>query len=149
MLTERITAEHLAELYSDKYIQNVEHDDRPAYPVFHPLAQYLSAWSNNEFAGAFLVITQSKYELELHALLKKEFLSKSRELGKECIDWAFSNPEVLRVTAYVIEGLEMAKNYCLKIGFKLEGTRRKACKVNGEIKDVYVMGLIRDEWVLF
>lgn len=147
-VTEGITEEHLAEIYSDSYIQKVGHDGRSASPVIHPLATYLSAWIDDKFAGAFLVIKQSIYEFELHALLKRDAIRHSRSLGIECINWSFSHKDVLRVTAYVIEGLEMAKNYCLKIGFKHEGTRRHACRVNGTPSDVYVMGITREEWVM-
>ena len=148
MVTEGITADHLKEVYSDPYIIKVGHDGRAAEPVDHPLARYLSAWVGDKFAGAFLVIAFSPFEVELHAFLKKEYLKHSRELGKACIAFAFSHKSVLRVTAFIIEGLEMAKNYCLKLGFKHEGTRRNACMQDGKIKDVYVMGMTRAEWVM-
>jgi RimJ/RimL family protein N-acetyltransferase len=93
-----------------------------------------------------MVIKQSAVELELHSLLKKSSLKESRALGLACIAWAFSHPVVLRVTAYIIEGLEAAKNYCLKLGFKQEGCRRCACVQGGIIKDVYMLGMTRQEW---
>jgi RimJ/RimL family protein N-acetyltransferase len=92
-----------------------------------------------------MVIRQSAVELELHALLKKSFVKHSRDLGSACLAWAFGHP-ILRVTAYIIEGLETAKNYCLKLGFKEEGRRRCACVQGGIVKDVYVLGMTRQEW---
>jgi hypothetical protein len=145
MVTLGISQQHLLEVYQDPYIARVGHDHRPAAPIDHPNATYLSAWVGDSFAGAFLVIKQSAVELELHALLKKSALKQSRDLGLACLAWAFAQP-ILRVTAYIIEGLEAVKNYCFKLGFKLEGCRRNACVQNGVIKDVYVLGMTRQEW---
>jgi hypothetical protein len=144
-VTEGITQEHLQEVYSDSYIVRVGHDHRPAAPISHPNVTYLSAWIGNTFAGAFMVIKQSAVELELHALLKRSSIKHSRDLGVACLAWAFGHP-ILRVTAYIIEGLEAAKNYCLKLGFKEEGRRRCACVQGGVVKDVYVLGMTRQDW---
>jgi hypothetical protein len=135
----------LLEVYSDPYITKVGHDHRPAAPIDHPNVTYLSAWVNGKFSGAFMAIKQSAVEFELHALLKKSALKQSRKLGMAFLDWAFAQP-IFRVTAYIIQGLEAAKNYCLKLGFKLEGCRRNACMQNGVIKDVYMLGMTRQEW---
>ena len=144
-VTEGITQEHLQEVYSDSYIARVAHDTRPFAPINHPNVTYLSAWIGGKFAGAFMAIKQSALELELHALLKKSSVIYSRELGHAFLIWAFSHP-IRRVTAYIIEGLEGAKNYCIKLGFVEEGRRRKACTQNGVAKDVYILGLLREEW---
>jgi hypothetical protein len=145
MVTVGITEQHLVEVYSDPYITKVGHDHRPAVPIQHPNVTYLSAWVDGKFSGAFIAIKQSAVELELHALLKKSALKQSRDLGLACLAWAFSQP-ILRVTAYIIEGLDMAKNFCIKLGFKVEGCRRCACVQNGVIKDVYMLGMTRQEW---
>ena len=94
-----------------------------------------------------MAIRFSAIEIELHALLKKSSLKHSRALGLECLEWAFAQP-IQRVTAYIIEGLESAKNYCLKLGFKEEGRRRSACMQSGIVKDVYVLGMTRLDWSL-
>lgn len=144
-VTEGITPAHLIDIYSDSYISRIGHDHRCAAPVIHPNVTYISAWIGDTFAGAFMAIKQSAIEFELHALLKKKSIRHSRELGRKFLEWAFSHP-ILRVTAYIIEGLEAAKNYCIKLGFKEEGCRRNACVKNGIAKDVYILGLIREEW---
>lgn len=144
-VTEGITTEHLYEVYSDSYIARVGHDHRSAAPIFHPNVTYLSAWVGDKFAGAFMSIKQSAVEFELHALLKRASIKHSRELGRAFLAWAFSHP-ILRVTAYIIEGLESAKNYCLKLGFKEEGCRRCACVQDGIVKNVYILGMTREEW---
>lgn len=145
VVIEGITKGHLLEVYSDPYITKVGHDHRAAAPIDHPNVTYLSAWIGKTFAGAFMVIKQSAVEFELHALLKRSSIKQSRALGMACLAWAFAH-SILRVTAYIIEGLEAAKNYCLKLGFKHEGTRRHACMQGGIIKNVYVLGMTRQDW---
>jgi RimJ/RimL family protein N-acetyltransferase len=92
-----------------------------------------------------LAIRFSSTELELHSLLHKSAIKQSRALGCAFLAWAFSQP-ILRVTAYIIEGLESAKNYCLKLGMTLEGFRRNACIQSGQIKGVYILGMTRTDW---
>jgi hypothetical protein len=137
----------LLDIYSDPYISKIGHDHRPASIVVHPRVVYLSAKINDKIVGAFLAIRQTATDMHLHSLLKKEALPKSRELGKMCIDWAFSsNKEIQRVTANIIEGLEQAKNYCLKLGFVYEGRLRKAIAKDGKKLDIHILGITREEW---
>lgn len=144
-ISEGITKGHLLEVYSDPYVTKVGHDLRPSAPVRHPSVTYLSAWVDGKFAGAFMAIRFSAIELELHSYLKQSSIRWSRELGRIFLGWAFAQP-ILRVTAYVIEGLESAKNYCLKLGFKEEGRRRDACLKDGQPRDVHILGMTRQDW---
>lgn len=145
-LTDGITEQNLTELYQDGYIQRVSYDDRPASPVSHPLASYVSAFINDMFVGAFLIIRFTRREVEIHALLLKQALIHSREFGKMIIDSVFANKDVMRITANVLQGLESAKNYCLKLGFKLEGIKRSVCLIKGKPTDLYILGLLRQDW---
>jgi len=142
---EGISTRDITAVYSDPYILRVGHDDRPAAPIHHPAVTYLSARIDGQFVGAFMSIEFSDIEYELHALLHRKAVYRSRELTRLLTDWAFSHP-IERVTAYIIEGLESAFNFCRKIGFTYEGTRRNACRQGGVLKDVYVLGMTRAEW---
>lgn len=136
----------LSELYADPYIARVGHDHRPASPIDHPDASYLGAYVRNRLVGAFLVIESSWVELDLHALLTRKALPYCRELGRMCLDWCFSRQDLQRVTAYILEGLESAKNYCLKLGFVVEGFRRNVCLKNGQPIGIHILGMTREDW---
>lgn len=144
-LTVGITAEHLEQVYTDPYIIGIAPDGRALAPVNHPLATYLSAWVDGRFVGAFLSIRYTEHEIESHALLTKQALKHSRKLGGMFLDWAF-NQGVMRVTAHIYDYLDTAKNYCLKLGFRLEGLRRNAAKKNGKAVGVYMLGITNQEW---
>lgn len=136
----------LSSLYADPYIARVGHDHRGASPINHPAASYLGAYVDGEFVGAFLVIESGYIELDLHALLARRALPYSRRLGRLCLAMAFARAEVQRVTAYVIEDLRSAFNYCLKLGFQSEGMRRDACMKGGKLYGVHVLGMTRNDW---
>jgi hypothetical protein len=144
-LTVGIEQDHLDEIYSDPYIMRIAPDGPKLSPVKHPLATYVSAWVNNRFVGAFLSIRYSAHEIESHALLMKEALPHSRQLGQMFLTWAFQQG-VMRVTAHVYEYLQSAKNYCLKLGFQVEGFRRCAEVKKGKAVGVYLLGITRQEW---
>jgi hypothetical protein len=136
----------LAALYSDPYIARVGHDHRPATPLHHPAAHYMGAHVDDVLVGAFLVIESGFIETDVHALLTRRALPHSRELGRLCLHYLFLSSAIERVTAYVIEGLTSARNYCLKLGFKDEGIRRAACMKNGALVGIYTLGITRNEW---
>ncbi len=135
----------LINIYSDPYIKQISHDHREANIIVHPNVTYLAAKVNNEIVGAFLAIKLNPTDIELHSLLTKKAIKHSRELGKLCIDWAFSFKDVQRVTANVMQGLEKAKNYCLKLGFIYEGTKRNACLKDGKLIDLHILGITRQD----
>lgn len=136
----------LASLYRDPYISRIGHDDRPAAPIQHPHVHYLGARVDGELVGAFLIIESGFIEVDVHALLTRRALPHSRVLGRLCLAHAFANPCIERVSAYVIEGLTAARNYCLKLGFQPEGFRRNACRQHGQLLGVYILGMTRNEW---
>jgi hypothetical protein len=136
----------LAALYRDPYISRVGHDHRPAEPLQHPAVRYLGARVDGELVGAFLIIESGFIEVDVHALLTRRALPHSRALGRLCLGQAFADPSIERITAYVIEGLTKARNYCLKLGFQAEGFRRNACQQKGRLVGVHVLGMTRNEW---
>lgn len=136
----------LAALYRDPYIARVGHDHRPATPVEHPAAQYVGAHVDGALVGAFLLIESGFIEIDVHALLTRRALPHSRALGRLVLDRIFADRTIERITAYVIEGLTAARNYCLKLGFKAEGFRRAACVQGGVLLGVHMLGMTRSDW---
>jgi hypothetical protein len=136
----------LASLYRDPYISRIGHDHRPAEPLQHPAVRYLGARVDGELVGAFLIIESGFIEVDVHALLSEYAMPHSRALGRLCLDHIFADPAIQRVTAYVIEGLTTARNYCLKLGFQFEGIRRNACQQNGRLLGVHILGMTRNDW---
>jgi len=93
-----------------------------------------------------MAIQQTSLEIEWHSLLKKSAIQQSRLLGRDFLKWAFETRPILRVTAYVIEGLESAMNFGIKIGMRREGFRRDVCVQDGTVKGVHILGITRKDW---
>jgi len=66
------------------------------------------------------------------------------------IDFAFNDLKLRRLENGFLEGNSSSLKMQEKFGYKIEGMRRKAfrCMADGEIKDEYITGLLKDEWIL-
>lgn len=64
------------------------------------------------------------------------------------IDFAFNKLELRRLENGFLDGNPSSFKMQEKFGYKIEGMRRKAfrCMADGEIKDEYITGLLKDEW---
>lgn len=146
-LSTKITEHQLKELYSDPYIINASKEDNEDFePIIHPLVTYYGTFVNNVFKGAFLHIKYDTHEIEIHSLLKKDILKYSRDFGTLMLKEIFRDKKIQRATSFLANDMNTVKNYLVKMGFKLEGLKRKAIFKNNEFKDVCMYGITRDEW---
>lgn len=65
------------------------------------------------------------------------------------IDFAFNELKLRRLENGFLEENPSSFKMQEKFGYKIEGMRRKAfrCMADGEIKDEYITGLLKDEWI--
>lgn len=136
----------LRDLYADPYIARVGHDHRSAQVLIHPDAHYFAACVDGDMVGAFLLIESGYIDVDVHALLRRKALPHCRDLGRIFLAEVFRMRHVQRITAQVIEGLESARNYCLRLGFRSEGFKRSACMRSGQLIGVHMLGLTREDW---
>lgn len=63
--------------------------------------------------------------------------------------FGFKKLKLRRIEACVFKGNPSSGKLLEKFGFKLEGLKRKAviCKADGKIKDEYIYGLLKEEYV--
>ncbi len=137
----------IKKIYEDPYTKRAAHDNRPHEPIEHPDVYYFGAYIDAELVGVFIMIDSNFIDVDVHSLLTRKAMRHCRELGQLCIDLIFSNPDIHRLTGWIMEGLESALNYDLKIGFKYEGFKEKSVMKNGKLIGVHMVGLTRDDWV--
>ena len=134
-------------VFSDPYVRDrVAHDHREPGFIAHPDVRYLAASVGGALAGFFVLIEVSPLEVDVHAALHRRAVPHSRVLGRACLAHVFADSLVQRATAHIIQGLDSARNYCRKLGFVHEGSRRNACSRGGKLIDVWIMGITRPEW---
>lgn len=63
------------------------------------------------------------------------------------VNHAFFDLNLRRIQLEVLEYNQTAQNLYRKIGFVVEGRKRKAVFKNGSYVDEMIMGLLRDEYV--
>jgi RimJ/RimL family protein N-acetyltransferase len=66
------------------------------------------------------------------------------------IDFAFNELKLRRLENGFLYGNKSSFKMQEKFGYKIEGIRRNAfiCMADGEIKDEYITGLLKDEWII-
>jgi hypothetical protein len=145
-VTEGISRVHMDAIYADPYILSVGHDHFPEVALYHETVQYYSAWIDGVFAGAFMTIKQSQFEVDVHAQLFKSSARQSRALGKELLELLYCDQDLNRVTAKIIDGRRSVINYCKKMGFVYEGRLREWCYCDTVATDLHILSMIRKDW---
>jgi len=130
-------------LHDPWVVARIRHDDREPGYIEHPALTYTAAFIGEEAVGVFMAIQHSPWEVEVHAALKRKATHYARELGCMFLDRLWQRPELMRITAPVLSTLPSAVNYCKRLGFEVEGVKRRAVKVNGVPADVIYLGLLR------
>lgn len=135
------------QIVTDPWIADrLRHDGREPGYIDHPALTYHGAYIGGILAGVFLAIRVSPWETEVHAALLKRAIPYSRDLGALFLAHLWRDPKLLRISAPVMEALPSAGNYCLKLGFELEGFKRDAVVIGGVQCGVYQLGLTRNDW---
>lgn len=74
----------------------------------------------------------------------------NRELLRVTFDFPFNVLKLPRVSGFNIPGItDVAAHFQERLGFIVEGVKRKACRHNGELYDVILVGMLREEcrWI--
>jgi ribosomal-protein-alanine N-acetyltransferase len=68
------------------------------------------------------------------------------EAADAVLEYGFRDLALERVYAHVLEGNAASVRVLDKLGFALEGVRRKHVRKGGRLRDISLFGLLRDEW---
>lgn len=129
----------------DEWIASrLTHDDGGIDYCDHPDVEWLGAYVNGRMVGVFLLIRDG-VEMDLHAAILKRYRAHARTLGRLCLNHVFTDPGILRATAWVSEALPDARNYVQRLGFTLEGFRRDCLAIGGKPYGAYLFGMLRSE----
>ncbi len=68
------------------------------------------------------------------------------EVAAAMVRYAFADLNLNRVTLRVNAGNPRARRSYEKVGFVQEGVLRQGCRMNGELVDLHIMGILRQDW---
>jgi [ribosomal protein S5]-alanine N-acetyltransferase len=122
--------------------RSMEHDPRLHYAVCK---------TDGTFVGAIGLIPGEDVEYRTWVMgywLGESFWGQglATDAATAFTRWVFVNfPHILRIEAGVFEGNIGSERVVTKAGFTFEGRRRKAVEKRGEILDMLMFGLLREE----
>jgi len=70
------------------------------------------------------------------------------EIRKTLLDYAFQELNLNKIYAYVWEENEPMIHLNKKVGFQIEGLLRKDIMSHGELRNRYIMGILKEEYLL-
>lgn len=109
------------------------------------------------FVGFVYLSNMEKFKCTISGVMDNEFIrGLSRELRRDKYTYsedAFRSiikhvftTTIMRVESDCIENNRLSFNLCKKVGFVLEGTRRKAMEMDGEFYNVMYLSIIKEEY---
>lgn len=142
-LSDRLPNPYTAE-DGERWISHVSKEDGKtgvfrAVEVWGTTAGNISVERNPDFGGK---------DGEIGYLYLPEWCGKgvaTKAAGLIC-SLAFETLELLRITGRVLGPNAASRRVLEKNGFRLEGVMRKAVVKDGRVYDMYLYGLLREEW---
>ena len=140
-IEETYDEELINSFYADKFIYNgVKRDGVQTGFREHPAIHYLLCSIDGKKAGFFIAVESSEIDWEMHACLMKWATPHSRTLAQMAIDWVWERGPI-RITVPVVS--RSTVNFCKRLGFEIEGVRRNGAMIDGMLRDVTFLGLLK------
>lgn len=79
----------------------------------------------------------------VHPEYHRRWLTK--EIYRQVFDYVFVTLELHRCSGFRIDGTGTPETFHERLGFKLEGVVRQGVRVQGERRDIYLYGMLKDE----
>lgn len=101
-----------------------------------------------ETEGGFLMMKNIVEGLrgEVHFCFWDRKLSARADLMRNCLIWAFSYFELVRIETQVADYARAVRRFIEeKLGFTYEGTRRRYVRHNGRLIDMHIYSTLREE----
>lgn len=113
-----------------------------------PTKMFFEVWRRGEqFPAGIVYFTDMMLlqDVEVHVIFYDSSLTTKVGLGKKLLRWLFENFPVVHVGVSVPRPFGATIRFVFKLGFKHEGTRRKAALIKGVWQDMMMFGLLRTD----
>lgn len=108
-------------------------------PEYH----FLKAIDEDKGVGYFLCVEEGD-SADCHVCFAPNQRKHTKELGKEAIDWMFTNTEVKELTVKIMCDNVGVYKYAKRIGFELIGLHEESFLKNGRWHDQYILQLEKE-----
>jgi hypothetical protein len=137
--------EELKQVYQNDYVLSVFGELHTREPIKSDIVKYHSCYVDGDFVGCFLEIMRSPIESEVHSLLFKSAVKHCRALALIFIRQLFASKPIARVFTQVMSIHRSVINFCIKIGFKIEGLKQNADLKDGVLQNMIMFRILRGE----
>jgi len=96
--------------------------------------------------GLIILHPDSRVSYRLHIAILPKHRKHSEKAGKDGLNWIFTNTSIRKINAEIPTVHQNVIKFTEKNGFTREGTRRKSYLKDGQIWDVALYGITREEW---
>lgn len=144
-VSESASDDELKQVYQNEYVLSAFGELHAREPLKSDFVKYHSCYVNGDFVGCFLEIMRSPIESEVHSLLFKKAAKHCRELAVIFIRQLFDSKPIARVCTQVMYIHRSVINFCLKIGFKIEGFKQNADLKDGVLQNMVMFRILRGE----
>lgn len=144
-VSENTSDDELKKVYQNEYVLSAFGELHTREPLKSDFVKYHSCYADGNFVGCFLEIMRSPIESEVHSLLFKSAAKHCRELALIFIRQLFDSKPIARVCTQVMYIHRSVINFCLKIGFKIEGFKQNADLKDGVLQNMVMFRILRGE----
>jgi hypothetical protein len=137
--------DELQQVYQNDYVLSAFGELHTREPIKSDFVKYHSCYVNGNFVGCFLEIIRSPIESEMHSLLFKSAAIHCRKLALIFIHQLFESKPIARICTHVMHIHRSVINFCLKIGFKIEGFKQNADLKDGVLQNIVMFRILRGE----
>lgn len=123
----------------------------------HVWTVYIKSTNKPKVAGFVYVSDVEKYKCTICGVMDNEF---ARGLGREIRRDKYTYTEdafrtlinhiftatMIRIEVNVVENNRLSLALCKKVGFVIEGNRRKSMEMDGNFFDVFYLSILKSEW---
>lgn len=107
---------------------------------------WLTVRAEGELVGLYCLDRVNSVTLEIHAQVLPECRKEySDDTGRAVLQWILDNTDTRKVIAWVPVIYPNVRKFTESQGFQVEGVSRKSYLKHGELHDLTLLGITRDE----
>lgn len=160
----KFETEHISYYYNWRNDPSVAKFDQSEFLRPRSLSE-IEAWSTRMVEGYTYLVLHNNKPIGTCAIMNPDMRNRHAELSivigdptywskgfgtlimKQLLEWGFEGLNLKRLYLHVFSFNERAIGLYEKMGFTKEGTLRNMVYRDSKYHDVYVYGLLRDEWM--
>lgn len=112
-----------------------------------PEVDYLLGYKNDELVGVQWFNRKNTASVNYHILVLKEQRRHAKEFAYEGLHWLFTKTNYVKANIEIPGCVMTTINFAKNFGFIQEGIKRQSYLRDGQLYDIYCLGMTREEFI--